>query len=363
MQQLSLDLTATAPAKRTLRMPLFLVKLVRYEFWPFWILFFPALFYGLWLALRSRSLTYFSAANPGIELGGVFGESKINILKKITPEFLPVTLFFEAGVSAAEICAEMENRQLSFPIICKPDKGERGFRVERIANVQELQAYLENAGGRLIVQEFITYSIELGILYYRFPDGGSGISSIVRKEFLGVTGDGISTLAQLLNNSVRARLRMQELKHKLGHQLQTIPAPGEYVLIEPIGNHCLGTKFLDGCGLADAQLVQTFDRIAGQMDGFYFGRFDLKTASIDDLRNGRNIRIMEVNGVTSEPAHIYDPEMNLLKAYRAIFQNMRIIHRIAQQNHKKGVPYVSVREVISTVRQHFRQKKQQKTRE
>ena len=89
------------------------------------------------------------------------------------------------------------------------------------------------------------------------------------------------------------------------------------------------------------------------MEGFYFGRFDMKVKSIEDLYEGKNIRIMEVNGTTSEPAHIYDPNYKLMNAYADIFYNMKLVQNIAIQNHKKGIEYTPFTEFYRIVKNHF----------
>lgn len=339
------------------RAPLWYYRVFHYEFWPFWLLYFPAFFYWLLLALYHRSFTYFTAANPGIELGGFFGESKIGILEKIPEKYLPKSCYFEEGTAPAAILAAMECKAISFPVICKPDKGERGFLVSKLHSAQELRAYLSGMKGKLIVQEFSAYTQEYGILYYRFPDGsGSGISSVTEKEFLSVTGDGQSSVRDLLGQSVRARFRMKELEEVLGTEMETVLPAGEYRLIEPIGNHCRGTCFLNGERLISPELVRVFDEIAGNIPGIYFGRFDLKAKSAEDLLAGRHIHILELNGTTSEPAHIYDPSMNIFGAWKAIFQNMRIVSAIARQNKRNGISYTPFNEFFRIVIAHFRNK-------
>ena len=52
-------------------------------------------------------------------------------------------------------------------------------------------------------------------------------------------------------------------------------------------------------------------------------------------------KILEINGVNSEPAHIYDPAINIFSAYAAIIKHMNIISRISRQNHLQGIPYAS----------------------
>ena len=335
-----------------------LVKIFNYEYWPFWVLYFPTVFYWVYNAIITRCATYFTLANPGIERGGVFGESKIEILKKIPAAYLPTTLFFDPQPSYEVVEQAMQHAGLQLPLIGKPDRGEMGFKVSKIETAAALKNYFGSSADKVILQEFIDYEIELGVLYYRMPDGSrSGITSVVGKEFLQVTGDGISTIADLIKQSDRGRLQLKSLQKTLQGKISTVLASGEHLIVEPIGNHCRGTRFINRNDLINAQLLKVFDDIASQIDGFYYGRFDLKVKTIDDLYQGRTIKIMEVNGVTSEPAHIYDTQMTLPKAYKAIFDNMRIVRLIARQNQQKGMVAISTKELLATAFQHFRKKK------
>lgn len=343
---------------RKAKTSIFLTKLFNYEYWPVWIVFFPAIFSYFYYALKTRSLTYFTATNPGIELGGFYGESKSEILKMIPGKYLPQTLYLPPNSSGTSVLNAMRDSKLDFPVICKPDKGERGFMVEKVSGTDQLGEYLNQYNGQLIVQEFVTYETELGILYYRFPDGKrSGISSVAKKNFMGVTGDGFSTIEQLMMHSPRAQMQLQYFREKHTALLADVLPAGRYVLLEPIGNHCRGTEFLNGSHLINKQLVEVFDTIAAQMEGFYFGRFDVKISSEADMYNGEGIRIMEVNGVSSEPGHIYDRNMSIFKAWSAIIYNASIVGKIAIQNHKKGVDYLPLAKVIKTVYGHFRDQK------
>src|SRR3546814_11317033 len=51
-------------------------RLRRWEFWPAWLFYVPIVGYILWLGLRFRQPTAFTASNPASESGGVVGESK-----------------------------------------------------------------------------------------------------------------------------------------------------------------------------------------------------------------------------------------------------------------------------------------------
>ncbi|MCO6359881.1 hypothetical protein [Roseivirga pacifica] len=341
------------------RLPLFLVKVFYYEYWPFWLFFLPLVPYWLYLAIKCRSLTFFTAANPGIKHGGVFGESKMDILDQLNPKFLPKATLIKRGENWTAVIQMMEKLNLNFPIILKPNIGERGADVAKINNQQGLVDYVRSANYDFIIQEFVGFPIELGVLYYRYPNTGqTGISSIVQKEFLQIEGDGRSTLKALVFKNERAKLQWDNIKLKFGERLQDVLPKGEKLELEPIGNHCKGTKFLSGMDLIDNDLVKVFDEVAADSDDFYYGRFDLKVSSVEDLRKGENIRVMEFNGVTSEPGHIYDPKLNLLVAYRDVIRGLNIMAEISRQNMKSGVAVTPAMELLREIKTHFGRKRQ-----
>ncbi len=62
----------------------FLKRRVQWEFWPMWATYLPLVPYLVFLAIKHRSLTLFTAANPGIPSGGLVGESKSQILRHLS---------------------------------------------------------------------------------------------------------------------------------------------------------------------------------------------------------------------------------------------------------------------------------------
>jgi hypothetical protein len=331
--------------------PLFLIKIFNFEYWPYWIFYIPTVPYMLWLSWRARSFTFYTSVNPSIPLGGIVGESKIHILKNIDQHYIPKTIFIDENSSFDEVLNQVKEKQLSYPLIAKPDHGERGTDVEKLTSENDLHRYHSKIKEPFLIQQFIPYDLELGILYYRLPDGsGSGITSVVKKGFMEIEGDGESTILQLLEANTRARFVLDELKLKLGDQAHNVLYEGEKFYPQPIGNHCKGTKFINANHLVNSELINTFDKIASSMDEFYYGRFDLRVKNMDDLYKGENIFIMEVNGVTSEPGHIYDPEMKLVKAYRDMFKHMKLLYTIGKMNKERGFAYSTWTELTSTIK-------------
>jgi hypothetical protein len=328
----------------------FIIRLKSWEYWPFGIIQLPVIIYFLWLALKARSFLFFSACNPGIVMGGMFGESKYDVLKKVPPQYTPISVLVAPSSSKDQILRVLENSGLRFPVIFKPDLGERGFMVQRINNKVEVDQYIQSMKHPFIIQELIDLPLEFGVFYMRFPQWPKGkVTSVVMKEMLSVTGDGRSTLQQLILRKERARLRWNVLKKTYSEHLEEILKSGETKELVSIGNHCLGTKFLDGSDLIDERLSETFDEISKQIEGFNFGRFDLRCASVEDLYAGR-IKVLELNGCGAEPAHIYDPDFSLLKAIGVLLDHWRNIFLIASENAKRGTSYINFKEA----RMHYR---------
>ncbi|MCH2044453.1 MAG: hypothetical protein MK212_10090 [Saprospiraceae bacterium] len=49
--------------------------------------------------------------------------------------------------------------------------------------------------------------------------------------------------------------------------------------MQPIGNHCRGTMFLDGNYLINEEMIEGFDKITSRIEGVYFSRYDLRCPS------------------------------------------------------------------------------------
>ncbi len=332
----------------------FLTRMIRYEFWPFWLFYIPMYFYGLYLALRAGSFTYFTAANPSMKYGGAFDVCKYDILTLINPEFTPRGVRIHPEISTGDLTTLLDETGLVFPLIVKPDMGERGKGVELVHDLYTLQTYLARQKMQMILQEYISWSLELGILYYKYPDGsGEKVSSVIIRDFLKVRGDGQTALQKLMQENNRVQLNRKHLLGKYKDRLSEIIPEGEDIVLEPIGNHNRGTCFLNGNRLITDQMLSVFSEIATDIPGFDYGRFDVKAKSMEDLYHGKNIRILELNGVNSEPAHIYDPDYCLLHAYRDIARHMRIIYRISRMNHRDGVPYAPLGKFLLDFKNHI----------
>lgn len=329
-----------------------LQKWLKWEFWPWRFFYIPVYIYGFWLGVKSGALSFFVATNPKMKFGGMFGMSKSEVLSYFGDEFVPKSILVKPR--EAKAIGEMLNEAgIGFPLIAKPDVGERGREVELLSNEAQLREYLKGAIENIIVQEYIDHPIELGVMFVKMPDDEKGrITSIVRKDFPCVMGNGKSTLDELIKNDARGKYYYELLCDQFKDELDTVLPKGEIKRLVFIGNHVRGTTFLNANHLITPKLEAVFNKLSQSQPEFYLGRYDLRAKSLEDLEMGKNFKILELNGVNSEPAHIYDPKMPLFKAYRDLLKHWASIYKISKANHKKGVPYDKAWRVIRALRTH-----------
>lgn len=314
--------------------------------------------YGMyaWFALRARHLFFFSNANPAIPLGGAVGESKTAILDLLPAHLKPKSVLFPIGTPSYEVERALSSVGISFPVVAKPDVGERGFLVEKLDDAAALRRHLERHRADFIVQEFLSQSMEASVLFYRFPDGRFGITSVCVKEFLQVTGDGISEVRHLMARVPRAAFQIERFEREQPDLLRQVPDAGQTLLLEPIGNHIRGTKFLNANHLIDTELEHAFEQICVAIDGVHFGRFDLKCTSVEALRR-TEIKVMELNGVFAEPAHVFDPNHGAWRAYRDYYRHWRLLFDLHRAQLRCGIKPTPHRAAFRFLREYFRYKK------
>lgn len=281
----------------------------------------------------------------------MLGESKYKIHKILPQDLVPVTVLLKRGSTFVQVKNILRENDLRYPVILKPDIGERGWMVAKIVNDEELKLYLSNIPVDFLAQEYIDLPLELGVFYYRYPGQDKGkITSIVQKKMLTVKGTGKDSIYDLMQADPRARLQIRTFLHDNPELLKTIPKEDELVELMPIGNHIRGTAFLNANRLINVQLNHVFDNLCKKIDGFYFGRFDIRCRSTVDLYKGK-ILIMELNGAGAEPGHIYHPGSSLFDAYKAIIYHLRILFEISRENKKKGVPFMKFGEGITWIKE------------
>ena len=329
----------------------------RWEFWPMWLFYPPVAAWILLLSVRYRGISTITAANPGIPDGGTVGESKFRILSKLPPDVvIPSALIGPGHASERAVHALDVMRQHGWlwPLVLKPDVGQRGVGVRLARTEAELETYFATQRGPVLMQPYHPGPFEAGVFYYRFPGSPRGrILSITDKHFPFVIGDGRSTLEKLILAHPRYQLQAGTFLARFQDSLGRVLAAGEQLSLAIAGNHAQGTLFRDGGYLWTAALERRIDEMAQAYPGFYIGRFDVRYEAVNAFKAGRGLAIVELNGATAESTDIYDPDRSLLSAYRRLFQQWSIVFAIGAANRAAGATVTPTRRLIELVRAHL----------
>lgn len=326
------------------------------EFWPTWLVYAPLVPWLLWQAVRNGGFGSLGAANPGVEDGGFVGESKFRILDALPAEWtLPARLLRPGALNdrVREFDAAVAALGAAYPVILKPDVGQRGTGVRRIGSRDDALAYLAAETGPVIVQVWHPGPFEVGIFYVRRPDESRGrIFSITDKRFPSIVGDGASTLEDLL--WAHPRFRLQVPLFLARHGGQQVLGDGEVLTLVTSGNHCQGAIFLDGSDLITPALEARIDGIARTMPGFFVGRFDVRYRDPKAFARGEDLAIVELNGVTSESTNAYDPSFGALRMWTTLAHQWRVVFEIGAANRARGAAPVGIGRLACLTREHWR---------
>ena len=311
-----------------------------WEFWPTWAVYPPVVAWIAMQAIRHGGLRPITAANPGLKDGGLVGESKHDIQSLLPSPWAVPSAVIEPGpqcARASSLLQLMSSRAWQYPLVLKPDVGQRGMGVRKITNAAAALSYFDQYSYRAVAQPWHPGPYEAGLFYARHPGESSGrIVSITDKIFPVVEGDGRSTLAHLIAMHPRFHLQAATFRRRHAASLALVLARGERFPLAEVGNHAQGTMFLDGRGLWTPALERRIDDIARAVPGFFIGRFDVRYSNVDRFRAGDDLRVIELNGVTAEPTDIYDPNRTLWSAYAALFDQWRRVFEIGHANLQRG---------------------------
>lgn len=318
------------------------------------LFYVPLVIHWAWLSLRYRSLSLPTIANPLIEVGGLWGESKRACLDMVAGEqrrwlarYAMLTRGYgDTAKDGGRAVALSREAGLSFPLVAKPDIGWQGYGVRRITSEPELCAYVAAfpKGATLMLQEAIEWEGEAGVFYMRRPGEETGkIIGLTFRYFPHVVGDGVRTVRDLILADQRASWKAgmhfgYQEKHRgvPPETLDHVPQAGETVRLSFIGSIRVGGLYRDARQHITPELTARFDAISRSMPEFYYGRYDVRFASVERLRKGEDFRIIEINGAGSESISVWDPEKTLGQVYEGLSRHQRLLFDIGARNRARG---------------------------
>lgn len=309
-----------------------------WERWPFWLIYFPLSFVWLYYILRSWSVWFFTPSNPTITFGGMQGETKGEMYARLPKELYATTISVQPGDKLEELLQKMEQQQIRWSFVVKPEIGEAGILFRKIDTLVQMQEYHSKVKAAYLVQNMISYPIEVSVFYYRMPNETRGtITGFLHKVPMHVTGDGTHTLRQLIDQHPKAKAFLPDIEKVHAGNFENILPKGQQYVFSHAANHRRGARFHNLEKEIDSNLLAVFDTISQQAGGWYYGRYDIMCQSIADLKKGQHFCLLEYNGCGAEPNHIYDSGYTLGQAYKEILKHWAALYRISRYNTKKGI--------------------------
>lgn len=318
-----------------------------FEFWPAWLFYAPVWLWIGCLMIRHRSIRAPLVANPGFPAGGLVGERKSNLFARLRgPErvHLPAYIVVDRSEELIDallraVQAQLEAEGLNFPLVAKPDVGCRGAGVRPICSLTDLRQYIEDfpVGETFLLQRMVEAEGEAGVFYVREPGAAQGrILSLTLKYFPHVVGDGCSTLRELILADWRAGKVPWLYLTRFEGELDRVLSIGASKRLVFSGSHSKGAIFRNGNAHITKAMRARFDAIADGIEGFHFGRFDVRFANFAAFQRGEEFAIIEYNGAGAEMTHIWDSRTTLLEAWRVLRVQFSLLFRIGAANHRRG---------------------------
>ena len=328
-----------------------LEKITNWELWPFKLRYLFITPVWLWHCLRCRSAWFFTSSNPTLTFGGFEGEGKKEMYDLLSKESYPKTIYITPGEKEEIVLQKVKDHGFQYPFCVKPDVGMKGLLFRKIDKEAQLLQYHQQMPIEYIVQDLIQYPMEVSVFYYRLPYEEKGvISGFIQKELMEVTGDGKSTLMQLILTHPKAKFREEEMRTKHTDNLDTVLPADEKYFLTYAANLNRGARFVDLSRFIDTEMHQVFDEISHRAQ-FYYGRYDIKCTSIDDLKKGKDFYILEFNGSGAEPNHVYHRGFNLFQAQKVFLHHWNVLAKISRYNHKQGIKYWPYKKGLAFLKQ------------
>jgi len=317
----------------------FTEKINNWELWPFGLRYLTITPVWLWYCIRAGSAWFFTASNPTLTFGGFEGEGKKEMYDLLPTPSYPKTIYINKNDSYERVLQLIKEKKINYPFCVKPEVGMKGLLFRKVDKEEHLKYYHENVPLDYLVQELIEYPIEASVFYYRFPNQKKGvITGFIQKELMEATGDGKSSLLDLILQHPKAKYRETEMRIKHADNLQMVlPLKQKYYLAHA-ANLNRGANFVNLHHLITEELTEVFDSISHPTQ-FYYGRYDLKCHSLEDLTKGKNFLILEFNGSGAEPNHVYNAGYTLWQAQKEFLKHWKVLYKISRYNHKQGIAY------------------------
>ena len=317
-----------------------LYRITNWESWHHHVKYIPLAPVWIWYCIRSRSPWFFTATNPTLTFGGFEGEGKKEMYEQLPPGSYPSSIFISPGIPFNDVQNQINVAGFDFPFIAKPDVGMMGFMVRKISSLEQLQQYHSAIPTEYIIQTLIDYPLEVSAFYYRLPGEKKGtLSGFLKKQPPYVIGDGKSTLLELIQSNDHIRFKQEDIIARNNAQLENI-IPKDSIFNLSVTSNRSQAGMIEGI---DDEINDTLRSLLDEWSlyggSLFYGRYDIKCASIASLKEGKDFSILEFNGTGAGIQHITGNNYSFFKAIGIILHHWKMMFVISRQNKKLGVQF------------------------
>lgn len=319
-------------------------KITDWESWHHHVKYIPLSPVWIWYCIRSGSPWFFTATNPTLTFGGFEGEGKKEMYEQLPSGSYPKSIYISPGISFNNLQSLVKSAGFVFPFIAKPNVGMMGFMVRKISNPEQLQQYHNAISSDYIIQTLVNYPIEVSAFYYRMPGEEKGtLSGLLKKQPPYVVGDGKLNLLQLIQSNDYLRLKQKDIIARNDAHLQK-------VILKDVIFYLSVTSNRSQAGMIEGIDNEINDSLRSLLDNwslyggsFFYGRYDIKCASLASLKEGKDFSILEFNGTGAGIQHILGNNYSFFKAIGIILQHWKMMFLISRKNKNLGVRYWKIK--------------------
>jgi len=325
-------------------------NLLQPSLWPAAILYLPVRLGVLYHSIRCRSLTAFASANPALgRIGGFIGDAKSLLLRPFQRDSrcCPTLALaqedkIEERIKEAHAFAVCHG----YPLVFKPEVAEDGAGLRFVRDAAQLERLVAGAKEDFLLQKFIP-GLEFEVVWRRNPGKDDGrIMAIVQKQDVVVRGDGEQTLEELIWLDEVAVSRGELYIQCHARDLNRVIPAGQKVTLNLTGSHGHGARCLHRHDLATVELDAAMTSFAKRFPGLHFARFDLRAASIEDLKAGR-FTVTEVGGCCHVSSLLRDESLRFARSYSVVWSQIRACLEAGAYNLSQNVRPVPLDELMA----------------
>ena len=317
-----------------------------FEYWPEFTHVIPFhLFLVFWCIVYKMHPRTLLKANYGLPHAGLHFASKYKIQESIGQNKFANTLFLDAQNFDTEKEKTLSQfiKQNRYPIIIKPDEGMTGRGMLKMKSKKDLDRALKLMKEEpYLAQAYIEGEFEYGVFFERQKNNGV-ITGINQKHYPTIFGDGISTIQELAEQHERYTSKWKSFLQEM--DTTQILKKNQKKILSTIGSHTMGCMFTNETKHSTPLLESKLQTIFSDVPGFNYGRLDVKSLSPEDFYKGI-FEIIEVNGIESQPTHMFDPKGTWRNAMKIEWKHAKSLTLIAHQQRGKEMELLPSFEIL-----------------